>query len=483
MVEYHTLPDQGWSWIVLLASFGSHCIHGFFLTAVGLLQLSLLDHYKENVFKTSLALSIFLGLFSTSGILACFIVNRWSCRVSMMTGGLIVSISHVVTAFIPNITLVIISLGIFGGIGMGMCYTSSLVVVGYNFEKNRNVASGLAVSGTGVGAFALAPLMQTAADYFGYNGLWLMCAGLTSQYCVFGSLCFPSKLEIDRKMKLRGVTRLTWDINHNLKRLREIFCVLSQRTLVCVYLSMLLCNLGIYLLFLHFGSYVTSVGFSKLDAAFLFSICGICNCISRILVGSAANASNIDEFIMFGGTFSLAGISTALFPLYGQSYSGQVIYMVMLGMYSGCCYALLNSICVNLAGIEHLATVNGFILFFTGMGCFTGPLLGGIIVDSGGTYGESITVAAGSLFAWASGAGERRYQVNDTEKTIPSQENKCSLLIQEHVLENNDENSMETKQRNSDQEIESYDNEQSNIEVSEMENLRKATQLEIHSLF
>jgi hypothetical protein len=63
----YTLPDQGWSWMILLASFGSHCIHGFFLTAVGLLQLSLLDHYKENVFKTSLALSIFLGLFSTSG--------------------------------------------------------------------------------------------------------------------------------------------------------------------------------------------------------------------------------------------------------------------------------------------------------------------------------------------------------------------------------------------------------------------------------
>lgn len=94
-----------------------------------------------------------------------------------------------------------------------------------------------------------------------------------------------------------------------------------------------------------------------------------------------------------------------------------------------------------------------------------------------------LLIVAGSLFAWASGAGERRYQVNDTEKTIPSQENKCSLLIQEHVLENNDENSMETKQRNGDQEIESYDNEQSNIEVSEMENLRKATQLEIHSLF
>jgi MCP family monocarboxylic acid transporter-like MFS transporter 13/MCP family monocarboxylic acid transporter-like MFS transporter 12 len=239
----------------------------------------------------------------------------------------------------------------------------------------------MAVSGTGVGAFALAPLMQTASNFFGYHGLWLMCAGLTLQYCVFGSLCFPSKLEIDRKIQLKRMKKAmsVSDNKHKnkLKMLKERFTFLSQKTLVCVYMSMLICNLGIYLLFLHFGSYVTSVGSSKLDAAFLFSICGICNCISRILVGSASNASNIDEFIMFGGTFSLTGLSTVLFPMYGQTYTGQVFYMVMLGMYSGSCYALLNSICVILAGIEHLATVNGFILFFTGIGCFAGPLLGG----------------------------------------------------------------------------------------------------------
>lgn len=64
---FATKPDLGWSWAVLVASFGAHFIHGFFLTAVGLLQLSLLEHFREDVFKTSWALSIFLGLFSLSG--------------------------------------------------------------------------------------------------------------------------------------------------------------------------------------------------------------------------------------------------------------------------------------------------------------------------------------------------------------------------------------------------------------------------------
>lgn len=159
--------------------------------------------------------------------------------------------------------------------------------------------------------------------------------------------------------------------------LREICSVFTQKPLIYVNISMFLCNSGIFLIYLHFGSYVTSVGFSKLDTAFLLSIFGICSCVFRVLLGMASNASNIDEFVMFGGTFTLTGLSSMIFPLYGQTYSGQVFYMVTLGMYCAGCYVLLNSIIVILAGIKNLATVFGFILLFTGFGTFIGPLLGG----------------------------------------------------------------------------------------------------------
>lgn len=271
------------------------------------------------------------------------------------------------------------------GLGNGLCYTSSFVIVGYNFEKKRNFASGVAVSGVGIGAFALAPIMQYISDSYGYTGLWLMCGGLTLQYCLFGAMFFPSELELQRKIEQdslvneNGVTEertpsSTW------QRLKKSFFVLYKKELVFVFLCMCLSALGIYLIYLHFASYVTSVGYSKLDAALLLSVCGFCNCLSRVLVGSAANSNNMDEFVLFAGTFSLTGLVTVLFPLYGHTFGGQMFYMVTLGSYSGCCYALLNSICVILAGINNLATVYGFVMLFTGFGCFSGPLLGGIVI-------------------------------------------------------------------------------------------------------
>lgn len=270
------------------------------------------------------------------------------------------------------------------GFGSGLCYTSSFVAIGYNFEEKRNFASGVAVSGVGIGAFTLAPILQTVSDSYGYFGLWLTCSGLTLQYCVFGAMLFPSRLELERKIKTQFSTidkdQRREGLFHKLQNFGKSCGRFYRKELVFVYLSMFLCNIGIYLIYLHFASYVISVGFSHLDAALLLSICGICNCISRILVGSAANSSNIDEFVMYGGTFSLIGLTTALFPFYGHIFGGQVFYMVTLGCYSGCCYSLLNSICIILAGVSNLATVYGFVMLFTGIGCFIGPLLGGTFI-------------------------------------------------------------------------------------------------------
>lgn len=240
------------------------------------------------------------------------------------------------------------------------------------------------MSGVGIGAFTLAPILQTVSDSYGYFGLWLTCSGLTLQYCVFGAMLFPSRLELERKIKTQFSTidkdQRREGLFHKLQNFGKSCGRFYRKELVFVYLSMFLCNIGIYLIYLHFASYVLSVGFSHLDAALLLSICGICNCISRILVGSAANSSNIDEFVLYGGTFSLTGLTTALFPFYGHIFGGQVFYMVTLGCYSGCCYSLLNSICIILAGVSNLATVYGFVMLFTGIGCFIGPLLGGTFI-------------------------------------------------------------------------------------------------------
>ncbi|OWF41472.1 Monocarboxylate transporter 14 [Mizuhopecten yessoensis] len=128
--------DKGWSWVVLTGSFGAHMISGCFMYAVGVIHNAILERFNEDVGKTSWASSVYLGMVSLTGL------------------------------------------------GAGMAYLAGAVIIGYNFHHKRNVASGIAASGCGVGTFILAPVVEAAREEYGNRGFFFIIAGQLA-YAVF----------------------------------------------------------------------------------------------------------------------------------------------------------------------------------------------------------------------------------------------------------------------------------------------------------
>ncbi|KAK3104753.1 hypothetical protein FSP39_009430 [Pinctada imbricata] len=297
----------------------------------------------------------------------------------MMAGGVLMTTGFVISAFVESLDAFLISFGVLSGLGAGLSFTSSVVVVGFNFERRRNLATGVSVSGVGIGIFILSPLMQLAKDTYGYNGLLLMCGAVSFHHLVFGALCRPSELEKLSKTKdnifKHGNERRK--CSKLLSILREIVFLFSNISFILIVVSMTFFTLGVHLMYVHFSKLLITKGTSETDAAYLLSMSGICTGISRLLIGFSANAENINELMLFSGCFSLLGISGLLLPLYVDSYVGQACFAVMLGMYSGCCYSLLNTINVKLVGIEHLALAFGIDMFGAGFGSLIGPPISG----------------------------------------------------------------------------------------------------------
>lgn len=50
-----------------------------------------------------------------SGPLAEFVSNKFSCRLSMLTGGLLLSLSYVISAFVDSVDILIPVIGVIGG--------------------------------------------------------------------------------------------------------------------------------------------------------------------------------------------------------------------------------------------------------------------------------------------------------------------------------------------------------------------------------
>lgn len=66
---------------------------------------------------------------------------------------------------------------LFAGLGFGLIYLPAVVCVGFYFEARRSLATGIAVAGSGLGAFAFAPLATILLEQYGWKGANLILAG------------------------------------------------------------------------------------------------------------------------------------------------------------------------------------------------------------------------------------------------------------------------------------------------------------------
>ncbi|KAG5866395.1 hypothetical protein JTB14_026452 [Gonioctena quinquepunctata] len=79
------------------------------------------------------------------------------------------------------------------GIGFGFIYTPSIITIGFYFERWRALATGIAVCGSGIGTFVLAPLNKILINKFGWRGALLCQAALSLSCIIYGSLFRPLK--------------------------------------------------------------------------------------------------------------------------------------------------------------------------------------------------------------------------------------------------------------------------------------------------
>ncbi|XP_076435795.1 uncharacterized protein LOC143275513 isoform X2 [Babylonia areolata] len=153
--------------------------------------------------------------------------------------------------------------------------------------------------------------------------------------------------------------------------------------------SLFMASLQVSGVFLHLPKYVQQQGTSPTKAAELFLAVGSTSLLSKLGCGFAQADPDIDPLTLSVGMMGLNGIVTAFFPLYADTYSKQVVFSLLFGLYFGGLYALSNPILVRFAGVARLADAYGISTCILGLGYFVGPTLAAMILDRGGTYAHS----------------------------------------------------------------------------------------------
>lgn len=105
------------------------------------------------------------------------LTNRYGFRIVTMMGSVIASAAFASCYFAPNVYFLHLMYGVVGGIGFCFIYMPSVIIVGYYFEKWRPLATGIALCGSGVGCFIMAPISTFLIKTFGWRGALLTQAG------------------------------------------------------------------------------------------------------------------------------------------------------------------------------------------------------------------------------------------------------------------------------------------------------------------
>ncbi|XP_049456076.1 monocarboxylate transporter 12-B-like [Epinephelus fuscoguttatus] len=186
-----TPPEGGWGWMIVAGCFlATICIRAV-TRCVSMFFVEFQLHFEKDYSTTAWIHSLIDSTTMLCAPLGGFLGNHLSCRATVMVGGLLSSAGLVLSSFANSLEYLYISLGILTGLGFALSYTPAIAMVGRYFSERKALAYGIAMSGSGIGTFILAPAVQLLIERYSWRGALLILGGFVSNLCVCGALMRP----------------------------------------------------------------------------------------------------------------------------------------------------------------------------------------------------------------------------------------------------------------------------------------------------
>ncbi|XP_052086159.1 monocarboxylate transporter 5-like isoform X2 [Mytilus californianus] len=184
--------DTGWAWIISLGA----TLHVFILIGTaksfGLFFVEFLWFYDTN---SSILSGMLAAQTLTVSLSSLFVLNIGSKllgnRKLIIIGGFISFSGYLLSAFSPNIGVLVLSQSVLYGVGCACTTGPVFVVLNYYFEKHLGFANSFAYVGGSVGSLAWPVIIRKLLDNYGLQGALLVVSGLILNNIIVGALMRP----------------------------------------------------------------------------------------------------------------------------------------------------------------------------------------------------------------------------------------------------------------------------------------------------
>ena len=359
----------------------------FVVLAAIAIQLTLGIAYIWSVFQTGIAerifggnnasaaltFSILLALLGIGGIIGGNLAARYSTRLVVFVGGMILSAGFFLASFTPTDfpRLLWLGYGLMGGVGMGFTYSTTIACAQKWYPHKKGLVTGIIVSALGFGGVVFTPVAEWLIATFGGTGAgelptFRVLSGLFLTVCTVGSLFMKNPPE--GWMADRVVSKAAIGARHN----HTPKDVLKTPQFYLVLLTFMLACMG-GLMIIGFAKPI-AIGKGLTETATIgVVVISLFNSLGRLVWGA------VSDKIGRMNTLILLLVGTAGLSLLVNPTGGYWLYVLIacIGFLYGGFLSNFPSLTADLFGPKYMATNYGLVLVGFGAGAVLASQIGG----------------------------------------------------------------------------------------------------------
>ena len=386
---------RGWfvvagAFAVMFIGFGSAYT---FSTFVGALQ----HDFGASRGSVSLVFSLAGFLYFALGVVSGPLADRWGARRLALAGMALTGLGLALAGLARSLGEVYAAYGLGVGLGVGCSYVPAVGAVQRWFVRRRGFASGLAVSGIGVGTLVMPPLAALLIERLGWRDAYLALGGVAA---VVG-VTMARLIEDDPRV--RGLRPDGDAAPVGASAAAPQGATLAQavrsRRFIGLYAACLICSFGLFVPFVHLVPYALDHGVPAASAALLLGVIGVGSTAGRFLLGGVADrvGRQLALLAMFVGMALALGVWAVSTGPWGLA-----LFAFAYGVFYGGFVALLPALVMDFFGGRHIGAIIGVLYTSVAFGTLVGPSLAGVAFDLFHSYLVPILVGAlGNLVAAA----------------------------------------------------------------------------------
>ncbi len=340
--------------------------------------------------SVSLVFSLAGFLYFALGVLSGPLADRWGSRTMAVLGMLLTGAGLALASLAQTLTQVYLAYGLGVGLGVGLSYVPAVGAVQRWFVRRRGFASGIAVSGIGVGTLVMPPLAAALIAALGWRQAYLVL-GVAAALLGAGMSLWIRNDPRDRGLAPDGAPVAQAARASGAAAGMSIRDAVRSRPFIGLYLGCLVSSFGLFVPFAHLVPYATDHGVPPASAVLLLGVIGIGSTAGRLLLGDLADRLGRQRslLVMFAGMAASLCVWAA-----SGGFAMLAVFALVYGIFYGGYVALLPALVMDAFGGRNVSGIIGILYTSIAFGTLIGPSATGFAFDASGSYTVAILVGA-----------------------------------------------------------------------------------------